>query len=51
MPAGLAYVPLTDMPPSQLVIAWNTTNRNPLVRSFTLIAAAAYRSDTSSLSP
>ncbi len=45
VPAGLTYVPLVDMPPSQLVIAWNTTNRNPLVRSFTHIAATAYRSD------
>jgi len=45
VPAGLTYVPLVDMPPSQLVIAWNTTNRNPLVRSFTHIAATTYRSD------
>ncbi len=45
VPAGLTYVPLTDMPPSQLVIAWNTANGNALVRSFTHIAASAYRSD------
>lgn len=44
VPEGLTYVPLADMPPSQLVIAWNTTNGNPLVRSFTQIAASAYRS-------
>jgi len=43
-PAGLIYVPLTDMPPSELVLAWNTGNDNPLVRSFTRLAAAAYRS-------
>jgi len=43
VPAGLAYVPLADMPPSQLVIAWNTTNANPLVRSFTQIAVSAHR--------
>ncbi len=43
VPEGLAYVPLADMPPSELVIAWNTTNSNPLVRSFTQIAASAYR--------
>lgn len=42
-PAGLTYVPLADMPPSQLVIAWNTSDGNPLVRSFTQIAASAYR--------
>jgi len=46
VPAGLAYVPLADMPPSQLVIAWNTADGNPLVRSFTQIAASAYRSQT-----
>ena len=44
VPEGLTYVPLADMPPSQLVIAWNTTSGNPLVRSFTQIAASAYRS-------
>ncbi len=46
IPAGLTYVPLTDMPPSQLVLAWNTINDNPLVHSFTHIAASAYRSAT-----
>jgi DNA-binding transcriptional LysR family regulator len=44
VPEGLTYVPLADMPPSQLVIAWNTTDGNPLVRSFAQIAASAYRS-------
>jgi hypothetical protein len=32
------------MPPSPLIIAWITTSGNPLVRSFTQIAASAYRS-------
>jgi DNA-binding transcriptional LysR family regulator len=45
VPAGLTCVPLADMPPSQLVVAWNTTNGSPLVRSFTQFAASAYRSD------
>jgi hypothetical protein len=44
VPEGLTYVPLADMPPSQLIIAWNTTDGNPLVRSFTQIAVSAYRS-------
>jgi len=44
VPGGLTYVPLADMPPSRLVIAWNTTDGNPLVRSFTRIAASAHRS-------
>jgi DNA-binding transcriptional LysR family regulator len=43
LPDGLTSVPLSDMPPSRLVVAWNTTNPNPLIRSFTQIAAATYR--------
>ncbi|MFF9896620.1 LysR family transcriptional regulator [Streptomyces longispororuber] len=42
-PPGLAVVPLTDMPPSRAVVAWNTGDTNPLVRSFVRLAAAAYR--------
>ncbi|GAA4263501.1 LysR family transcriptional regulator [Dactylosporangium darangshiense] len=33
MPDGLATVPLTDMPPSRLVVAWDPA-AGPLVRSF-----------------
>jgi hypothetical protein len=43
LPEGLTVVPLTDMPPSDLVVAWNTANAGPLIRSFTQIAAAVYR--------
>jgi DNA-binding transcriptional LysR family regulator len=43
VPKGLAFVPLADMPPSDLVIAWNIANGNPLIRSFTQIAASVYR--------
>jgi DNA-binding transcriptional LysR family regulator len=43
VPEGLTCVPLTDMPPSQLVIAWKTANGSPLIRSFTHIATATYR--------
>ncbi|MFC4590418.1 LysR family transcriptional regulator [Sphaerisporangium corydalis] len=44
LPEGLTSVPLTDMPRSRLVVAWNTDNADPLVRSFTRIATSAYRS-------
>ncbi|MFF2809753.1 LysR family transcriptional regulator [Streptomyces sp. NPDC058000] len=40
---GLTVVPLIDMPPSRVVVAWNAGDTNPLVRSFVQLAAAAYR--------
>jgi DNA-binding transcriptional LysR family regulator len=43
LPAGLTSVPLKDMPPSHLVVAWAGTDPGPLVRSFARIAAACYR--------
>ncbi|WP_030672642.1 LysR family transcriptional regulator [Streptomyces rimosus] len=39
LPGGLTVVPLTDMPPSPLVIAWRSGDTSPLVRSFARIAA------------
>ena len=42
-PPGLTVVPLADMTPSRLVVAWNKTDANPLIRSLTQIAAAVYR--------
>ncbi|MET0237402.1 MAG: LysR family transcriptional regulator [Kibdelosporangium sp.] len=44
LPEGLTTVPLLDMPPSQLVLAWAGTDPSPLIRSFAQIAAATYRS-------
>ncbi|MEO3858891.1 LysR family transcriptional regulator [Acrocarpospora sp. B8E8] len=44
LPDGLTSVPLADMPPSHVVVAWKTTNTDRLIRSFTQIAAAIYRS-------
>ena len=44
LPDGLTWAPLTDMPPSPLVVAWVTARESPLIRSFTQIAVAAYRS-------
>ncbi|WP_338711859.1 LysR substrate-binding domain-containing protein [Streptomyces virginiae] len=43
LPAELAVVPLTDMPPSRVVAAWNEGDTNPLIRSFIATATAAYR--------
>jgi DNA-binding transcriptional LysR family regulator len=40
LPDGVTAVPLTDMPPSHLVAAWNSDNPSPLIRSFAQIAAA-----------
>jgi len=40
---GLTVVPLTDMPPSRVVVAWNRGDTNPLLRSFARMATAAYR--------
>jgi len=37
-------VPLADMMPSRLVVAWNKTDANPLIRSLVQIAATVYRS-------
>ncbi|MEV0261146.1 LysR family transcriptional regulator [Streptomyces sp. NPDC050617] len=39
---GLTVVPVIDMPPSRVVVAWNATDTNPLIRSFVQIATAAY---------
>lgn len=41
--AGLTVVPLTDMPPSRVVAAWNEGDTNPLIRSFVQTAIVAYR--------
>ncbi|MFD7662560.1 LysR family transcriptional regulator [Streptomyces sp. NPDC059788] len=41
VPAGLVCVPVTDAPPSRLVLAWNEQDRRPMVASF---VAAALRS-------
>ncbi len=42
-PGGLTVVPLADMPPSRLVVAWNKADANPLIRSLVHVAAAVYR--------
>jgi DNA-binding transcriptional LysR family regulator len=41
---GLTWAPVTDMPPSPLVVAWATERESPLIRSFARIAADTYGS-------
>lgn len=43
LPEGLACVRLAGVPASRLVLAWNSASTDPLIRSFTRIAAASYR--------
>ena len=40
-PEGLTVVPLTDLPPSRLIVAWRTADVNPLLHSFIELAAPA----------
>ena len=47
LPDGLAFVPLADVPPSALVVAWAGSRDEPLVRSFVQIAAQTYREHSS----
>lgn len=42
LPPDLVSVPLTDLPPTELVVAWHDTGTDPLVRSFVSLAAANY---------
>jgi hypothetical protein len=44
VPDGLTWAPLTDMPPSPLVVAWATAKESPLIHSFAHIAVNTYRS-------
>jgi len=46
LPEGLTVVPLTDMPPSALVIAWRAADATPRIRSFVRIAEAVHRTTT-----
>jgi len=48
VPAGLACVPVTDAPPSRLVLAWNERDRRPLVASFVAAALASCKQDSRS---
>lgn len=46
LPEGLTSVPLVDMPPSPLVVAWIGASPGPLIRSFARIAADIYRPES-----
>ncbi|WP_310714828.1 LysR family transcriptional regulator [Streptomyces lydicus] len=43
VPAGVVCVPVTDAPPSHLVLAWKEHDHRPLVASFVAAALAATR--------
>jgi DNA-binding transcriptional LysR family regulator len=47
-PTGLVCVPVTDAPPSRLVLAWNSHDRRPLVASFVTAALKTRRDETRS---
>ncbi|SHG21907.1 LysR family transcriptional regulator [Streptoalloteichus hindustanus] len=44
VPPGLVRVPVTDAPPSRLVVAWSQLDHRPLITSFVHAAVAASRS-------
>ncbi|MET8685131.1 LysR family transcriptional regulator [Streptomyces sp. NPDC004732] len=46
VPEGLVCVPVTDAPPSRLVLAWNEQERRPLVASFVAAALESKPSDS-----
>ncbi|HTW02047.1 MAG TPA: LysR family transcriptional regulator [Streptosporangiaceae bacterium] len=43
LPEGLTCVRLAGVPATRLILAWNSAGSDPLVRSFTRIAASSYR--------
>jgi len=43
LPAGLVCVPLTDRPPSRVVLAWRADDPSRLVRAFASLARAQHR--------
>ncbi|WP_414931686.1 LysR substrate-binding domain-containing protein [Streptomyces chrestomyceticus] len=45
VPAGLVCVPVTDAPPSRLVLAWNAQDHRPMVASFVAAAIGSRQAD------
>jgi len=43
--AGLAVVPVSDLSPSQVMVAWPDTSRSPAVAAFVRVAVAAARAE------
>jgi DNA-binding transcriptional LysR family regulator len=46
VPPGLVCIPMTDAPPSRLVLAWNEQDRRPLVASFVAAALRPQRRES-----
>ncbi|MEU6825381.1 LysR family transcriptional regulator [Streptomyces atriruber] len=46
VPEGLVCVPVTDAPPSRLVLAWNERDRRPLVAAFVAAAVESKPQDS-----
>lgn len=42
LPEGLHAVPIHDMPPSSLILAWRCGDANPLIRRFAQVAAEVF---------
>ncbi|NEA38822.1 LysR family transcriptional regulator [Streptomyces sp. SID11385] len=51
LPPDLTVVPLTGMPPSRVLVAWNKGSTDPLVLSFVALATAAYRAPAAAAPP
>jgi DNA-binding transcriptional LysR family regulator len=43
LPPGLVTVPVSDRPPSQLILAWRAADTTPLIRSFVQTVAENFR--------
>lgn len=51
VPARLVAIPVTDAPPSRLVLAWNDEDRRPLVAAFVAAATQADAAQDSTVAP
>ena len=49
--AGLAVVPVSDLSPSQVMVAWPDTSRSPAVAAFVRVAVAAARAESAQGEP
>jgi hypothetical protein len=49
--AGLAVVPVSDLSPSQVMVAWPDTSRSPAVAAFVRVAVAAARAEPAQAEP
>ena len=49
--AGLAVVPVSDLSPSQVMVAWPDTSRSPAVAAFVRVAVAAAQAEPAQAEP